>query len=410
MHLATPNQISLEQKTGGLGDYSARRIADSCVAQTITTRDYHAGINQESAPGFACGLRDAMRDQSKCVPIPAEPFGIYLDQGCQDKSGLGTPRGTDGTCNDPMHPDRVSYSHLLVTALSTGEVTYINANVVDPVSTVDHFPAEPVVLDVRGGFFPADTGNRRGTFGIAPREPGNPSSWWYLTSRLNAQMSMFRLAEANLVIPGPTFALNSGPYAASASTDVRQLVFDPCTFDNPGCRAFVVDNNPPSVFTLDTRIDLMVGTPAGIPRNQVVDIVDICQGPSRIAFRHLGHKGDRSVDRVYVTCFTSGQMMVVDPDLAELVGIITVGRGADEMAFNFDSDHEVGDPRGPWLAAPAHRRAYVANFVDNTIAVIDLDSRSPTENQVIGRIGLTDPPRQQSEPLHLYRHGELHRG
>ena len=55
------------------------------------------------------------------------------------------------------------------------------------------------------------------------------------------------------------------------------------------------------------------------------------------------------------------------------------------MAFNFDSDHPL----------TTGRRAYVTNYLDMNVTVLDLQPGSPTENRVIGRIGATQPPAVQ---------------
>ena len=47
------------------------------------------------------------------------------------------------------------------------------------------------------------------------------------------------------------------------------------------------------------------------------------------------------------------------------------------------------------VGGAVHRRAYVTNFLDMNVSVIDLDPDSPDQFHVIGRIGLSDPPRLQ---------------
>ena len=363
-------------------------VPDSCINQRVTVRDFH----QPGAPGFACP-----NDQTACVSLPPEPFGIYLDQGCED----GTRTG-GGPCPTVNNVQVAPYARLLVSHLQSGEITLIDARASDPRSTVDHKSAENVVLDVRGVGLPADSAGRRGAFSVVPREPGNPLGWWYVTSRISPILSTFRIASVSTVLGGPQFTIAGGtqfnvaggPY--SSGDDVREIVFDPCTPGNAGCRAFTVEGHPPSVFTLDTRLDNGAGVSPGTPRNQVVDIVEVCQGPSRLALRQTmqpGPEGMRQVNRLYVSCFASGQILVIDPDQATLVATILAGSGANEMAFNYGWD----EVRGRELTLPSHghRRMYVTDYLDNNVTVIDLDPGSPTENHVIGRIGTSDPPRVQ---------------
>ena len=85
---------------------------------------------------------------------------------------------------------------------------------------------------------------------------------------------------------------------------------------------------------------------------------------------------------MYVLCYAANQMAVVDPDLAALVDSVLVGRGPNEIVFNFGSgESAVSDPR-----------AFVTNFLDNSISVVDLQPGSRYENHVIARIGFTEPP------------------
>ena len=47
---------------------------------------------------------------------------------------------------------------------------------------------------------------------VAVREPGNPRSLWYATSRVNAKISLFRVGFSNVILP-----FNSAPLVVSAT-------------------------------------------------------------------------------------------------------------------------------------------------------------------------------------------------
>jgi len=80
-------------------------------------------------------------------------------------------------------------------------------------------------------------------------------------------------------------------------------------------------------------------------------------------------------ERAYVTCFQDGQVYVVDPrGIGRVEDVITVGRGPYAA-----------------VAAPDGRRLYVTNFLEDTVAVIDLVPSSPTRNRVVLRIGELRP-------------------
>jgi hypothetical protein len=345
------------------------RTLDDCNAQRVTVRDFHGSdgkplpactADTDCPTGVSC-----QNAQCKPIPLPPEPFGLYLDVG-------------------PKVNGAPAYERLAVTHLLGGEVTLINAAANSPASTSDITPSENIVLDVHGGLFNADSAGRRGGFALAPLHPGAPlsqPSYWFVTSRLNPAVAMFRVADvSSLILPAPGFTLNNGPYLLG--DDVRDLAVQA-----DGNRAFFIENHPPSLFTVDTRP--IESSSTGFPTNQVVDIVDVCQGPSHLGLRQWTEAGgpdapDRVITRLYVVCFQTGQVAVIDPDLAIITDTILVGRGPNDIAFNF------GDGIQP--ATPLPRRAYVTNFTDSDVSVIDLERGSPTENRVISRIGLTSPP------------------
>ena len=81
--------------------------------------------------------------------------------------------------------------------------------------------------------------------------------------------------------------------------------------------------------------------------------------------------------RLYVNCFDTGEIYVFDSTVPSLVTSFQVGRGPAGMYF---------DPKLPV--------AYVLDFSQNDIVVVDLAPGSPTEDHVIQRIGFpTTTPR-----------------
>ena len=132
------------------------------------------------------------------------------------------------------------------------------------------------------------------------------------------------------------------------------------------------------------------------PANQVVDVVDVCQTPSHMGVRRTTVAGApgtpaRTQSRVFVACFLSNQVMVVDPDLAEVVETILSGSGPNDIAFNY------GD--GLDQPEPAHRRAFVSNFVESTLSVIDLEASEPASWYLVSLLGEMSRTRLTDEPL-----------
>jgi hypothetical protein len=283
----------------------------------------------QKAPSSMCSMM---------VNLPPEPFGLFLDE------------------------DPGVYHRLLVSHLAGGEVTLLDVS------------GAPMIQTVSQQFFAADPNMRHGAFSLAPQRRGaGAHTLWYMTSDIQAQLALFRVADAPAVVPQGNVQL----LGLAGGNDVRQIVFQP-----DGARAFMTDNQPPSVVVLDTRV---TATSGGLPVNQLVDQVNVCQEPSRLMWQQLSGPGPIGAapnlqTRLFVVCFLANQVMLVDPDLPGVLDTIVVGRGPAEVVYHEDENFS---PK---------RRAYVSNFGEWTISVIDLDPGSMTQNRVVARIGLPNPP------------------
>ncbi len=298
-----------------------------------------------------------VQSDSDEATLPTEPFGMALDSGLLAGS-------------TPTNP--TPYSRLLVSSLALGEVTLIDA-------------LEGSILNVSPAFFAADPTGRHGAFALAPQFPGNPSSTWYMTSNLQPVIATFRVAEANVIVPQTNFSIGG---AFAVGVDVRDISFEP-----GGNRAFLTENNPPSALVLDTTIST-TRTP-GQPNNQLVDIVDVCQTTSHMGVRRSVVAGATGTPahvktNIYVVCFLSNQVMVVDPDAPGVQDTILVGRGPNEIVFNFG---DFDDPNAP--PEPPSRRGYFTQYSEMSIGEIDLDPTSPTQNRMVARLGKPVPPPTQ---------------
>jgi hypothetical protein len=334
--------------------------------ESLTGRPgYRAATNTTVAPPgcdvshliqtFSCvGLPSCTMTDNQ---IPAEPFALGFDDGVL---ASGAP-----------------YARLLVSHLAGGEVMVIDPDSIDPNQAVQY---------VSPGFFAADPSGRHGAFALAPQFPHHASSPWYLTSDIQPTIATFRVADANVIVPGVGFSI-AGTFVSGA--DVRDIVFEP-----GGNRAFLTENNPPSLIVLDTRA-LPSGMQPGVAANQVVDVIDICQTPSHMGVRRAYVAGAPGTPpllktRVYTVCFLSNQVMVVDPDRPGVDETILVGRGPNDIVFNFASVDGTDID-----APPRRRRGYVSLFSESTIGVLDLEPGSPTENRLVARLGLPVPPPMQ---------------
>jgi hypothetical protein len=275
--------------------------------------------------------------------LPAEPFGMSFE-----------------LTNPPNPPER-----LLVAHLSTGQVSLI-----DHLEGADTEAA--ALASTSTAFFAGNAQGHHGAFALAPRPPVDDTEpkLWYMTSNLNSLIATFRVAEAEQVVPGSAFTIQP---TFVVGNDVRAIAFD------TGNRLFVTDNFPPSVVTIDTHIITKSG--GGSPANLVTNVIDVCQTPSHMGKRSLLFP-DGIHSKLVVVCFLSSQVMVVDPDRPGVDDTIFAGLGGpNDLAFTFDDDSADNAGTTPL------RHAWVTNYTESTIAVIDLQPGSPTQNQVIARLG-----------------------
>ena len=205
--------------------------------------------------------------QKTTAPATCDPSYLVQDYYCT--SSRTAPSASTTTARRSCRPsrsacdDRVARRAALVVAhLATGQVSVIvhrRAGVAGAALRVD------AVLPARRQRPPR-------LLRVAQQDPTDRHSLWYVTSSSNALISTFRIADANVVVVAPesTFALTN---TFVQGIDVRDIIFD-----IGGNRAFVTENNPPSVLVLDTRTDTTTGDQ---PHNLVTDIVDVCHEDHR---------------------------------------------------------------------------------------------------------------------------------
>jgi hypothetical protein len=262
-----------------------------------------------------------MRDDLDLPTLTDEPFNVFVDS-------------TNG--------------YAMVTHLTTGAVTLVDA-------PVDGSP--PILADTIDGLFAANGSTGiRGAVGIAGRTPGADGDIIYVTSRSESRIQTLfvhrpRADELPIIVPGEFFFLSR----IRPSDDSRGIAFG-----SNGDRAYVVNRDPATMQILDTSIES-----DGFPRNELLGAVEICAGGAEVLTGDAG-KGER----VFVSCFSSGQVWVINPVGALLEAIINVGRGPHAIAL-----------------APTRKRLYAANFLDDTVAVIDLEEGSGWENRVVLKLG-----------------------
>jgi hypothetical protein len=256
--------------------------------------------------------------------------------------------------------------HAVVTHLTTGDLSLVRA---------PRDPAQaPRLEDKLTGLWALNSQNLISAVGAAPRLPGDPSDLFYVTSRSEARINVVRAVDtvgadgeksARLVRADSFF------YAPSPAGNGIDGAARGITFSKDGGRAYVANRLPSSLMIFDTSLD-----ERSVPRNQLLNEVPLCPhlfvtqvltgGPDAIAV------DERMLEptRAYVSCFDIGEIWVVDAERGLLEARIPVGRGPDSVVI----DH-------------THDLAYVGNYGDDTISVIDLDASHPTYHHTVLQLG-----------------------
>jgi YVTN family beta-propeller protein len=261
------------------------------------------------------------------LPLEDEPFQVYVDSDAQFAA---------------------------VTHLTTGSVTLVD-------SPSDPAAGLPRLTDELTGLFGADSIGARGAAGIAGKSPvGGGPDLLYVTSRTDDRIQMMGVTDGPFglqLFPTNFFFLDGVGGGTGGSADTRYAAFDAM-----GDRLYFVNRRPPSLQVYDTSLDA-----TGFPANRFLAATDLCRDASNMAIADVGDG-----TRAFVTCFTDGEVYVIDPEPdPEVEAIVTVGRG----------------PFGIAVSA-ARQKLYITNFLEDTIAVIELDPASELRYQVILRIGV----------------------
>lgn len=122
-----------------------------------------------------------------------------------------------------------------------------------------------------------------------------------------------------------------------------------------GTRLYVAYRFFNSVVVLD------VSTPDSTPRDQVLAKIPVGINPGGI---EVVPKTEGLPELIYVSCFGSDRIDVIDPQHFEVIDSIPTARGPFGMAFVDNPELNL-------------RRLYVANFYDHSVGVIELDPTSP---------------------------------
>jgi DNA-binding beta-propeller fold protein YncE len=289
--------------------------------------------------------------------MPNEPFAVFSD----------------------VNPAAPTHGFAMVTHLASGAVTLIDS------------PADPSrvqISDILTGVFGDPSTAIRGATSIAaramppstapPPAPGEavpevlPEAL-YVSSNTSSRVQLFNIGmradAAAYLLPSTFFLLDAVGTMSGSSGDSRAI-----QFSADGNRLYLVNRLPPSLQVYDTSLGA-----TGTPSNRLLGSSDLCREGSALAVAGTGKD-----ERVYVTCFGDGQIYAVNPfGQSQVEDIISVGRGPYAA--------DVVPPQTSPMSPPP-RYLFVSNFLEDTIAVIDIAPNSPTRHRVVLRIGTPRAP------------------
>lgn len=355
------------------GDVASGCEADPAIPYTLNCDEREFVLDEASVRigNFATEIRVQELDSGDLrlfVAVRGDPSLSWIDYSVADRLMTCGGGGSYPQCDDDHRLTRLrndtdfvglteepfglfvdsANGYALITHLSTGTVTLADA---PPDGSA------PILADALGGLFAPDpVSNIRGAVGVAGRAPGSEFDTMYVTSRSEARVQM-------LYVIRP--ALSSFPTVVSAGffflTEVQPADDSRgIAFSQNGDRMFVVNRDPPLIHVVDTSL-----SEVGVPRNKFLGGIEVCREASNLVVGDVGRG-----DRIYVGCFQDGQIWVIDPSGFVVDAITEVGRGPTAVVLS-----------------TTRNLLFVTNFLEDTIAVVDLAPGSVTENRVVLRLG-----------------------
>ena len=336
--------LALQATTAG-----ARLILPVRGDPSITWIDWNKDSNRlacdDGSSGFAfCDDKHrltSLRNNEELGLLPEEPFRVYAES--------ATANGAEA-------------SYALVTHLDNGDVTLIDTRQ----------DRSPVIADVARNVFFGTSSTVPGGTAIAgrPRGPSDPTdspTLLYAVSRSEDRVQMMTVQPAvgnasPYLVPSNYFFLDAAGGNNGGSSDSRGLAFT-----KDGSRMLVANRRPPTLQVYDTTLDSN-----GFPRNTPVAVYDICREASGLTVADINGAAEGG-ELAVVTCFRDGTVYLIDAYGRRAAdAIVRVGRGPFDVVIS-----------------PVLQKAFITNFLEDSIGVIDLKPGSATQFREVLRIGET---------------------
>jgi hypothetical protein len=323
-------------------------------------------------PGLRCRQDGAGGTLAECTQKVTETTSVLFSQsGDPNAPSVGLPDEPFALALDQLHG--LLYVGALVgntSVVASGGISLFDVSETG-LPSVAGFPPAPKFIAPFNSPFPPNGAGNFGVTALSMHAPlGTPPlgpQELFVSSRYvpqiatmvpflsgNQNSTTWNCAPASdVVLLGGSDSLSSG----LVGSEMRGVaIIDPPDSSDQPQRAFALQRVPPDLISYD--IDRNA---SGALTVRTSALLETCSSPT-----YLYHQGTR----LYVNCFDTGEIYVFDATIPTLLTSFQVGRGPAGMVF---------DPKLPV--------AYVLNFTQNDIAVVDLAPGSPTEDHVIQRIG-----------------------
>ncbi len=307
--------------------YVPARDDDSVTVLDVQSEG--AGTSSEGPPRLACGRSEAgLGTCSASHRIGGENVGD-LDLG-QDPVAVGLQRLPGDAV--VLHVAAVSDGRVTALALSDAAGGGVKAKTLTSL-TLGFGLSSLVVADLSGRVYVGDSrANRLHAYGLDPDGKGG----WQ-----------------------PTSAAGVGLPRATSSEFGRGAALS-----SDGGRLYVAYRSPNALLVID-----VAPSATGEPRDVLVDVIGLGGRPAQVAVAPVGPGGR---DFVYVACFGSDDIWVVDPELRRVVEVIRLEHSPYGLA--------IADVPG------RGRLLYAAIFSRHRVAVIPIDEGAAERHQVVARI------------------------
>jgi hypothetical protein len=176
-----------------------------------------------------------------------------------------------------------------------------------------------------------------------------------------------RLCDESIDFASVTSFAAQGPVRPIGGQDIGQR-FGEMVFSRDGNLLVMIHTLPSALVAIDTSLDPVTNQPF----NRGLGVVEICDSPRSVA---LYEDGDHQM--ALVSCFDKAELAVVDLSLLELVTQIRVGVGPAHISI--DSVRQL---------------AYIANYLESSVSIVDLSRNRASRFSEIARLGLPEPFKQ----------------